>query len=332
VTVNRLIVAAPLVPVAAAVIGLVMLRIRLRNTELQQRILSATGLAPGPDLAASASITRAGVGGLPGWKDRAAALFGFKLAKRDQYPLSWFWVIGAAVLIGRVAVLLAAPLVGSVAWAMLPFVAIMLSRTVFARSDSKRKLLLQGQLPDALGLIVRAVRVGVPVSEALRAVARELPAPTGPVFRQLAEQIAIGVSLDAALREMANINDLAEYGFFAAALGLQAQTGGGLTETLDLLADVTRKRVALRARGRALSAEARMSALVLGILPFVMMGLLQIISPAYLGVLFYTGTGHTLLGIAALLLTVGGVSMQTIIQKSALPRLKCSRPLPCCLT
>jgi len=315
-TLSPLLLAAPLIPVAAAVIGLVALRISRRDAELQRRILSATGPAPGSRQADAASITRVGVGVRPGWKDRAAALFGFKLAKRDQYPLRWPIVIGATLVMGRVAVLLATPVVGPLAWALLPFTAIMLSRTFFARSDGKRRLLLQGQLPDALGLIVRAVRVGVPVSEALRAVARETPAPTGPEFRQLAEQIAIGMPLDAALRDMAVRNDLSEYGFFAAALGLQAQTGGGLSETLDLLADVTRKRVALRARGRALSAEARMSALVLGILPFAMMGMLQMVSPSYLSALFYTSIGNAMLGGAALLLALGGVSMQVIIQKS----------------
>lgn len=314
-TVSRLLLAAPLIPVTAAVIGLVAMRISRRNAQLRRRISLVTAPATDTDQVKS-SITRAGTGVRPGWKDNAAALFGFKLAKRDQYPVAWPWVIGVSLVIGRIAVLLGNLVVGSIAWALLPIAAIMLSRMFFSRCDGKRQLLLREQLPDALGLIVRAVRVGVPVGEALRAVARETPAPTGPQFRQLADQIAIGVPLDVALRDMAARNDLQEYGFFAAALGLQAQTGGGLSETLDLLADVTRKRVALRARGRALSSEARMTALVLGLLPFVMMGLLQMLSPDYLAVLFVTDTGHTLLGLAALLLTVGALSMQTIIRKT----------------
>lgn len=314
-TVSPLLLAAPLIPLVAAALGLVAMRISRRTAKLHRRIASVTAPAADPGQA-TASITRAGTGVRPGWKDNAAALFGFKLAKRDQYPVAWPWVIGVSLVIGRVAVLVGSLVVGSIAWALLPIAAIMLSRTFFSRCDGKRQLLLREQLPDALGLIVRAVRVGVPVSEALRAVARETPAPTGPQFRQLAEQIAIGVPLDVALRDMAARNDLQEYSFFAAALGLQAQTGGGLSETLDLLADVTRKRVALRARGRALSSEARMTALVLGTLPFVMMGLLHLLSPDYLAVLFVTDTGHMLLGLAALLLTVGALSMQTIIRKT----------------
>ena len=314
-TVSRLLLAAPLIPVGFAAVGLVAMRISRRKAQLQRRIASVT--APPADTdQVKASITRAGTGVRPGWKDNAAAVFGFKLAKRDQYPVAWPWVIGVSLVIGRVAVLLGNLVVGSIAWVLLPIAAIMLSRMFFSRCDGKRQLLLQEQLPDALGLIVRAVRVGVPVSEALRAVARETPAPTGPQFRQLADQIAIGVPLDVALRDMAARNDLQEYGFFAAALGLQAQTGGGLSETLDLLAEVTRKRVALRARGRALSSEARMTAMVLSILPFAMMALLQLLSPDYLTVLFVTETGHMLLGLAALLLTVGTLSMQTIIRKT----------------
>lgn len=314
-TVSPLLLAAPLIPVGLAAVGLVAMRISRQKAQLQRRIASVTAPAEVAGQV-TASITRAGTGVRPGWKDNAAALFGFKLSKRDQYPVAWPWVIGVSLVIGRVAVLLGSLVVGSIAWALLPIAAIMLSRTFFSRCDGKRQLLLREQLPDALGLIVRAVRVGVPVSEALRAVARETPAPTGPQFRQLADQIAIGVPLDVALRDMAARNDLQEYGFFAAALGLQAQTGGGLSETLDLLAEVTRKRVALRARGRALSSEARMTALVLGLLPFVMMGLLQVLSPDYLAVLFVTDTGHMLLGLAALMLTVGTLSMQTIIRKT----------------
>jgi len=313
-TLHPLLLAAPLLPITAAAAGLVALRISRRSAELQRRIVSVTGPAPGT--APPPRITRQDSGQRAGWKDHAAALFGFKLAKRDQYPLGWPWVIGVTLLIGRVAVALASPVVGSLAWVLLPLACVMLSRAFFARSDGKRQLLLRTQLPDALGLIVRAVRVGVPVSEALRAVARESPEPTGSEFKQLADQIAIGIPTDLALREMALRNDLPEYGFFAAALGLQSQTGGGLSETLDLLADVTRKRVALRARGRALSSEARTSAMVLGALPVVMIGLLEMMSPAYIAVLFNTPTGNTMLGAAVLLLSIGFGSMQVIIQKT----------------
>ena len=293
---------------------MVVVRIGRKRDELQRRILSVTGPAQG--VVTAQRITRFGAGERRGWKDRAAGLFGFTMAKSDLYPVRWYWVVGAALLIGRIAVALTVPLVGSIAWVAMPLVAILLSRVFFSQCDGKRKLLLRQQLPDALSLIVRAVRVGIPVTEALRAVSRESSAPTGNEFKQLADPIAIGVALDVALREMAVRNDLPEYGFFAAAVGLQAQTGGGLTDTLELLADVTRKRVALRARGRALSAEARTSAIVLSGLPLVMLAGLSLISADFVAIMFYTSTGHMLLGTAALLLAIGGGSVQIIIQKA----------------
>ena len=115
---------------------------------------------------------------------------------------------------------------------------------------------------------------------------------------------------------MAERNGLPEYGFFAAALGLQAQTGGGLGETLDLLADVTRKRVAMKARGHALSAEARTSSMILGGLPVAAGGLLYALNPEYIGVLFTDDTGRTILGTAILSLSTGMFVMRVIIRKS----------------
>ncbi|MBC7800351.1 MAG: type II secretion system F family protein [Gemmatimonadaceae bacterium] len=308
---NKLLLVATLLPVLAGGAGLLVLRLNRRDAELEARIRSVTRVKVGE---ASMSITRANAGQVPTWKDRASALFGFKLSKRNQYGTRWQVVLIVSLVIGRVATGLALPIVGMAAWALTPIVWVLLSRAYFSRSDGKRQLLMRAQLPDALGLIVRAVRVGVPVTEALRAVALESPAPTGPEFKELADEIAIGVPLDTALRDMAMRNDLSEYSFFAAALGLQAQTGGALTETLDVLADVTRKRVALRARGRALSAEARTSAIVIGALPLVMTGLLFLISPDYISVLFTTQAGNNLLGLAVLLLVIGGLTMQTIIQ------------------
>ena len=306
--------AAPLIPILCGAAALAAVRINRRNEALQRRVRSVTG--PEKAVVALPSIQRFGAGQKANWKDHLASLFGFSLAKTDLYPVKWPLVILVTLGIGRVVVALLAPLVGSLAWLAMPVACIMLTRTFFARATSKRQLLLREQLPDALSLIVRAIRVGVSVPESLTVVARESPAPTGVEFKLLADQIAIGVSLDTALRTMATRNDLPEYAFFAAALGLQAQTGGGLSETLDLLAAVTRKRVALRARGRALSSEARTSAIVLAAMPVIMVALLSAISPDYKSQLFDTGSGNMMLGASALLLVIGGLTMQTIIRKS----------------
>ena len=137
-------------------------------------------------------------------------------------------------------------------------------------------------------MIVRSVRVGIPVLGAINSVAREAQEPTAAEFASSAMSWLVGVPLDQAVVNMAARTDLPEYRFFATAIGLQAQTGGGLSETLENLADLIRKRVALRQRGHALSSEARTSALMLGALPVVMGGGLWLLNPAYMGLLFNT--------------------------------------------
>jgi tight adherence protein B len=115
---------------------------------------------------------------------------------------------------------------------------------------------------------------------------------------------------------MAQRTGLPEYQFFATALSLQAQTGGGLTETLENLADVIRKRVALRSKAYALASEARASSMVLAALPFVSGLGLAVLSPDYVGVLVFEENGRNLLGIAALSLATGVLSMRIIIRTS----------------
>jgi tight adherence protein B len=247
---------------------------------------------------------------------RIAALIRFDPALRDQYRLPWYGVLGLALLAGRVAVLLASGVLGSLAWLLLPVVTLVGSRGYYAWADDRRRGLMLSQFPDALALIVRAVRVGIPVPEAMRAVAREAPEPTRAAFDRLHKQIAIGSPLEIAVQDMARRNALPEYGFFAAALSLQAQTGGGLTETLETLADIIRRRIAMKERGHALSSEARTSSLVLAALPVATCGLMYATSPAYISLLFTSAAGNKLLGAAILSLAVGMGVMRLIIRKS----------------
>jgi tight adherence protein B len=165
-------------------------------------------------------------------------------------------------------------------------------------------------------MVSRSVRVGVPLGEAIRIVARESQTPTREEFTRAADQMQIGLDLEAALLEMAERNDLNEYRFFATALALQAQTGGGLTETLETLADTIRKRENARKRGIALAAEAKTSIMVLAALPVVIGAILFVMNPEYIGLLFTDPTGEKILGLTVFLLIAGLVSMQQIIKRS----------------
>ena len=243
-------------------------------------------------------------------------IIGFDPLRKDQYKLPLFAVCSFALLLGWIVVLLASSLIGAWAWLALPAVAIGASRFYYAWSNGKRRSALLNQFPDALSLIVRAVRVGIPVTESLRAVGREASEPTRTEFDRLAHQIAIGTTLEAALRLMALRNQVPEYSFFAAALSLQAQTGGGLTETLETLADIIRRRLQMKARGHALSSEARTSALVLGCLPVGTAGILFLVSPDYISLLFTRFDWPHLSGGATLSLAIGMGIMKLIINKS----------------
>jgi tight adherence protein B len=246
----------------------------------------------------------------------AASLFGFRPKNLDQYPVPWWVVLGVTLAAARVAAGVLSSVIGPFGIVSWPLLWIGLCRAFFGWITGRRKELLVKQFPDALAMIVRSVQVGMPVLGAISAVSREAPAPTSLEFARLVNEVSVGVPLDVATAEMAMRNDLPVYRFFAITIALQAQTGGGLSETLDNLAELTRKRLALRERGHALSSEARTSALILGGLP-VFMGMgLWVLNPNYMSLLFTTTLGQTILGAAVLSLTCGGLIMRSIIKRS----------------
>jgi tight adherence protein B len=248
--------------------------------------------------------------------ESAASIFAFHPGKLDQYPLRWWIVLGVTLVAARVMAGFVVAVVGPLGLASMPILWVAMCRFFFGWVVGRRREALIQQFPDALAMIVRSVRVGIPVLGAITAVAREAQAPTSLEFTRFANDVAVGVPVGEAATEMGARNDMAEYRFFAIAIGLQAQTGGGLSETLENLADLIRKRLALRERGHALSSEARTSALILGGLPVVMGAGLGAINPGYMSVFFTTSMGHTILGAAVLSLVCGGLTMRTIIKRS----------------
>jgi tight adherence protein B len=264
----------------------------------------------------SASISRPEAPARAGLAARATALFGFDPAAGARYPVRWWVVLPVTLVVARIAAGLASGLLGWAAIGVVPFAWVGLSRAFFAGCEARHRQKLLVQLPDALAMIVRAVRVGVPVAEAVRLVAREAQAPTSGAFAGLVDAILIGIPLEQALRQMARQTGLGEYSFFATAVSLQAQTGGALTEVIENLADVIRRRVALQSRGRALSAEARSTAIVLAVLPFGAGAMLWVVNPGYVGLLFSEPFGRTMLSVACLSLAIGIFSMRTIIART----------------
>lgn len=246
----------------------------------------------------------------------AGSIFGFDIDKPEQHPLKWWIILLVTFIVAKVAQSLADGLLGSLSYAAIPVLWVVLSRQIFGWADNRRKAALLTQFPEALAMIVRSVRVGIPVMEAVRAVARETAEPTGPEFARLVDQVSIGVPMEDAVLDMASRCGIPEYRFFATALTLQNQTGGALSETLEGLGDVIRKRVALASKGKALASEARTSAIVLAAMPVLSGAGMWALNPSYENVLLNDPTGRKMFGIAILSLLTGLGIIRMIIRKS----------------
>jgi tight adherence protein B len=247
---------------------------------------------------------------------RAAAWFGIDLERPETCPFPWWTVVAAAAIVAYVALLGLSALIGSFSWLAFPVGWIFASRAIFAWFKSKRRNKLLVQFPDALMMIVRAVRVGVPVGEAIHIVAHEQPEPTAGEFARVASLLSIGEPMDKAITAMARHAELAEYRFFATALTLQSKAGGALSGTLENLAEMIRKRVAVKERAHALASEARMSIYVLTGLPVVVGGGISALNPAFISLLITDPLGNKLLIAAVMSLLTGLGVMQVIVKKS----------------
>lgn len=150
----------------------------------------------------------------------------------------------------------------------------------------KRTNGFNAKFPDAIELLVRGLRSGLPVTETLAVVAEELPGPVGEEFKGIVERIKIGRTMEESLQETADRLGIPEFNFFCITLAIQRETGGNLAETLSNLADVLRKRSQMKLKIKAMSSESKASAYIVGALPFIVFGLIWWINPGYIGGFF----------------------------------------------
>ena len=168
--------------------------------------------------------------------------------------------------------------------------------------------------PEAIDLIVRGLKSGLPVSESIRTVGAEVPDPIGVEFRTVSDGVGLGQSLEEALWEASKRLDTPEFKFFVVSLSIQRETGGNLAETLGNLADILRRRRQMRLKIKAMSSEARASAYILGSLPFVVFAAILIINPGYAMQLFEDPRGHVMLGAGFASLFTGALVMAKMIR------------------
>lgn len=174
---------------------------------------------------------------------------------------------------------------------------------------SRRNREFIGIFPDAIDLIVRGVKSGLPITEGISACAREMPDPVKGVFKEISDNMKIGLTLEQALWEAADKLSVAEFKFFVISLVVQAETGGNLAETLGNLSDILRQRQQMKLKIRAMASEARASAGILGSLPFAMALILYATSPDYMTVLFTDTRGQMVGALGILSVFVGIFSM-----------------------
>ena len=153
---------------------------------------------------------------------------------------------------------------------------------IIGKMIKRRIAKFNSNFPDAIELMVRGLRSGLPITETLGIVASEIPGPVGVEFRSVADKMKIGRTMEAALQETADRLGTPEFQFFVITLAIQRETGGNLAETLSNLADVLRKRAQMKLKIRAMSSESKASAYIVGSLPFVVFTLVWMINPDYM--------------------------------------------------
>ena len=150
----------------------------------------------------------------------------------------------------------------------------------------KRVTQFNAKFADAIELLVRGLRSGLPVTETLQVVAQEVDGPVGVEFKGVVDRIKVGRTMEEALQVTAERLNIPEFNFFCITLAIQRETGGNLAETLSNLADVLRKRSQMKLKIRAMSSESKASAMIVGALPFIVAGLIAWINPDYMADFF----------------------------------------------
>lgn len=181
----------------------------------------------------------------------------------------------------------------------------------YLKKKRENKFILE--LPNAIDVIVRGVKAGLPIGDCIRIIANETSEPVKGEFRQIAEGQAVGMSLSDSAQKMYERVPLPEANFFGIVLAIQQQAGGNLSEALGNLSRVLRERKKMSAKIKAMSMEAKASAAIIASLPFAVMMLVYLTSPGYIELLWTTPTGRVLLAGSAVWMTMGVLVMKKMI-------------------
>jgi tight adherence protein B len=188
-----------------------------------------------------------------------------------------------------------------------------LPRWILGFMKGRREKKFTNEFANAIDVVVRSVRSGLPTNEALKIVARESPEPVGGEFSRLVEGLKVGVTLEQGCKRMYESMPTAEVSFFGIVMTIQQKSGGNLSEALSNLAGVLRDRKRLQGKIKAMSSEAKASAGIIGSLPPAVMGIVYVTTPAYIRLLFTERTGNLILAGCAIWMSLGIFVMRKMI-------------------
>jgi tight adherence protein B len=224
-----------------------------------------------------------------------------------------YWILSATAALAAVAgclltkqSMIAVILIGAVAGLGLP-------RWVLSFLRNRRQKKFTAEFANAIDVIVRSVKSGLPTNEALKIIAKDSPDPVGSEFTEMCESMKVGVTLEQALKKMYDHMPTPEVSFFAIVMTIQGKSGGNLSEALSNLANVLRDRKRLQGKIKAMSSEAKASAMIIGSLPPAVMGMVWLSTPSYIDSLFTERMGNLMLLGCGIWMTVGIFVMKKMI-------------------
>lgn len=232
---------------------------------------------------------------------------GLKISTTQFYLMSVGVGVGAFV----VGLMLGASLL--IALGISFAVAFGLPRWMLGYIIKRRKNKFLDELPNSLDVMVRSIKSGLPLNDALRLIAQEGQEPVKGEFRKVVEAQAVGLSIPEAVARMYQAFPMQELNFFAIVISIQSQAGGNLSEALANLSKVLRERRKMKQKIAAVSMEAKASASIIGALPFIVALLVYLTSPDYISILFSDPRGHVILGFSGIWMSTGIIVMRNMI-------------------
>ena len=232
---------------------------------------------------------------------------GLSLSVKRFYVMS----AGLGLVVFLVAFIYAAPFLLALAAGFVG--AVGLPRWILLFLVKRRQTKFLEEFPNALDVMCRSIKSGLPLNDAVRLIASDGQEPVKTEFQRVVEAQQVGMSIPEGINRMMLTMPLSEVSFFGTVITIQAQAGGNLSEALSNLSKVLRERRKMRAKVNALSMEAKASAVIIGALPFIVTLLVYMTSPDYIMVLFTDPRGHLILGASGLWMSIGIVIMRNMI-------------------